>query len=126
VLGETYVRQGRFAEAIAEFQKARKLDNNPFILGRLGHAYAQTGNKDQAMQTLDELKALAGKRYVPPESVACVYIGLGERNQALDWLQRAWEDRSFALFFLYAPMWDSLRSEPRFNEIERQVRIPHN
>jgi TolB-like protein/Flp pilus assembly protein TadD len=126
VLGETYVRQGRFAEAIAEFQKARKLDNNPFILGRLGHAYAQTGNKEQAMQTLDELKALAGKRYVPPESVACVYIGLGERNQALDWLQRAWEDRSFALFFLYAPMWDSLRSEPRFNEIERQVRLPHN
>lgn len=125
LLGEAYVRQARFDEAIAEFQKARQLDNNPYILGRLGQAYAQSGKRAEALKVLEELKGLSEKRYVSPENLACLYIGLGDRNQALDWLQRAFEDRSFALFFLYDPMWDGLRAEPRFQEIERQVTLPH-
>ena len=68
---------------------------------------------------------MSEKRYVSPENLACIYIGLGDRNHALDCLQRAFEDRSFALFFLYDPMWDGLRAEPRFREIERQFRLPH-
>ena len=125
LLGETYVRQARFDEAIAEFQKAQQLDNNPYILGRLGHAYAQSGKRAEALKVLEELKGLSEKRYVSPENLAFLYVGLGDRNQALDWLQRALEDRSFALFFLYDPMWNGLRAEPRFQEIERQVRLPH-
>jgi hypothetical protein len=74
---------------------------------------------------LDELKGLSKERYVPAFSFAVIYLGLGEKDQAFAWLEKAYEDRSSLILFLKGdPIWDPLRSDPRFADLLRRIGLP--
>lgn len=117
-LGWAYEQKGRYSEAISEFQRAIPLSGNTTrtsIVASLGHAYATSGARDKAKKVLDDLTELSKQRYVSPYDIAIVYIGLAEKEQALSWLEKAYEDRSGWLAYLNVdPRLDSLRSDSRF------------
>jgi Flp pilus assembly protein TadD len=122
-LGLSYEAKGDLPKAIVELKQARKLEANVhWILAELGCAYAVSGNRNEAEQSLKELKDASKQSYVPPYDFARVYNGLGDRQQALTFLEKAYEERSMLLTNLPTdPAWDSLRSEPRFKELLRKM-----
>ena len=90
--------------------------------GLVGHAYAVSGLTAEARKALAELKELSKRRYVAPVEIAFLHAGLGENTQALDWLEKAWEDRSFRLTWIKVwPQFDHLRGEPRFQALIRRM-----
>jgi TolB-like protein/DNA-binding winged helix-turn-helix (wHTH) protein/Tfp pilus assembly protein PilF len=123
VLGQSYEQVGAYAEAIAELQKAASMSpDNPQVLAALGHAYAAAGKRAEALQLMDQLKTLLAHRYVSPFYMALLYAGLGDRRQAVVWLDRGYDDRSNNMIFLnVVPQFDSLRSEPRFQDLRRRI-----
>jgi len=122
-LGMAYEQVGRHEEAIAESQKALSLsEGEPELLGLLGQVYAVSGKRAEAQKVLAELKDLSRRRYVAPIDIARVYVGLGDKAQALEWLEKAYEDRSFNLAWIKVWPWlDSLRGEPRFQDLLRRM-----
>lgn len=122
-LGEAYEQKGMYDEAVAEFQAAIALSGgSPVMVAALGHAYAISDRRGEAQKVLDELKELSKRRYVAPFDVAMVYAGLGEKDQAFEWLQRAYEERDDWLTFLKVePRADTLRSDPRFQDLLQRV-----
>jgi DNA-binding winged helix-turn-helix (wHTH) protein/TolB-like protein/Flp pilus assembly protein TadD len=115
-LGMTYIMQRDFTDSIHEFETARKVSGpDPYVDGLLGCAQALSGNTAGANAVLEGLTSRSRDEYVPAFSIALVYIGLGNRNRALDWLEKAYQDRS--AYMVYAktePLLDPLRSDPRF------------
>jgi tetratricopeptide (TPR) repeat protein len=122
-LARVYEVKGKWSEALAEFQKAKELSGgSPFTLGGLGHCYAVAGQKDKAREVLAELSSLARHRYVSPLDMAFVYIGLREKDHAFEWLEKARVARVPWLAYLQDdPVYDPLRSDPRFQDIVRRV-----
>jgi TolB-like protein/tetratricopeptide (TPR) repeat protein len=122
LLGWVYEERREFGKAIKEFQKARKLDDTPMILAGLGYTYAAAGKRSAAQRILDELKGLSKKCYVSPYFIAIVHAGRGEKDEALEWLEKASDDRAEMLAWLkVAPELDSLRADARFASIMRRV-----
>ena len=123
LLGVAYEQQGKTAEAIAEFNEARRLDpEQPFYLGYLGHTYAALGKRTEAQELIDEMKRRAQRIYVDPFSVAIVYAGLDEKDEAFTWLERAYDAHSESLLlYKNAPLLDGLRSDPRFTNLFRRM-----
>lgn len=126
LLGLAYAKKGMFAEAIVKLQKAVELSptssNN---LARLGYAYAISGRHDEALQILNKLTALSNETYLWHTYVAAIHGGLGDKEQAFIWLEKAYQDRSGGLIYLKVlPMLDSLRSDPRFRDMMRRVGFP--
>ncbi|MCU1248493.1 MAG: Adenylate cyclase [Edaphobacter sp.] len=123
VLGQCYEQEGKYSEAITELQRAASLSpDSPPVLAALGHAYAAAGKRAEALQMLDKLKSVSGRRYVSPFYVAFLYIGLGDREQAVAWLDRGYDDRSNNMIFLnVVPQFDTLRSEPRFQGLRHRI-----
>jgi serine/threonine-protein kinase len=126
LLGEAYRKKAMVGEAIAEMQRAVTLSggNRAYYLGQLGNAYAVSGRRGEALKIIDELTELSRQKYVSPTIFAIVYIGLGEKDQAFTWLERAYEERSgMPTEFMVEPMFDSLRSDPRFQELLRRMKF---
>ncbi|HMZ79453.1 MAG TPA: winged helix-turn-helix domain-containing protein [Acidobacteriota bacterium] len=121
-LGQAYVQKGMYPKAILEFQKVTQSNDTPWVLGSLGHVYGLSGNRAEAQKILEQLKAQSTRSYFPPEEIAKVYIGLGEKDQALVWLEKAFEKRSDHLVFVKVdPVWDSLRADPRFTSLMQRI-----
>ncbi len=118
-LGLAYQQVGRKEDAVQVYQRAASFPSaGQFLLGFLGHAQGVAGHHRDAERTLDELHALAGRAYVSPFSIALVHLGLGAREESQAWLEKASEERSCWLVWLGVdPMFDSLRTEPRFQAI---------
>jgi tetratricopeptide (TPR) repeat protein len=94
------------------------------MLGALGHAYGASGNRSEAENVLAKLMEQSKKQYVSPFYVAIVYVGLGENDKAVDWLERAYRDRSNAIVFSKVdPQLDPLRSAPRFQSLLRRLAL---
>ncbi len=123
VLGMVYRERGMYEEAIEAFQKAKTFDEgNTWVTAELGHAYAISGERSEAQKVLDELEQLSKRRYVPPDNIALVYLGLGKKNLTFEYLEKAYEDRSVGLSWLKAdPIFDSLRSDPRFKALLKRI-----
>lgn len=123
-LGTAYLAKKMYEEAIAELKRAIALDNSPERWGRhasLGYAYATLGKRDEAYKVIDELKEQVKQRYIPPYNFAVIYTGLGEKDQAFAWLEKAYE-HSQPLTILKSNSWfDSLRSDPRFTDLLRRI-----
>ncbi|MGH7579886.1 MAG: tetratricopeptide repeat protein, partial [Gemmatimonadales bacterium] len=118
-LGWAYAQTGRFEESVAEAEKALALDpGNLAYLASLGHAYARAGKTREARGTLARLARNSTNRHVPAYHVAVIYVALGDTSAALDWIGRAYEERSPWLGYLGVdPLFDPLRSLPRFESI---------
>ena len=122
-LGSVYVQKAMYQEAITEFQKAITLSGgNAHMKAALGGALAVSGKKAEAQQILDDLKQLSKQQYVSAEDIAGIYLGLGEKDQAFAWLDRAVAEHSNLLVYLKVePAWQSLRSDPRFTALLKKV-----
>ncbi len=79
------------------------------------------GERSKALNVLDELKALSKQGYVSPLDFAVVYTGLGDRNSAFQWLEKAYKERTMRIQELPEPLFDSLRSDPRFPDLMRRI-----
>jgi DNA-binding winged helix-turn-helix (wHTH) protein/TolB-like protein/Tfp pilus assembly protein PilF len=123
-LGLAYEAKGMYAEAIAEFQKGVKLSGSPLMLALLGHAYAASGKTAEAKQVLSDLQQLQDQRYVSPYTVAAIYAGLGDQEQAFKWLQTAVEERDIWLMNLKVdPVFAKLRTQRQFTDILARIRL---
>ena len=122
-LGEALEMKGAGDTAIAEYQKARALNDDPSVLGLLAHAYAASGTKTGALKILDQLKALSKQRYVAAYSFTLVYLGLGDKEEALHWLEQSYQDRAGGDIegIRVDPFLDSLRGDPRFEALAEKV-----
>jgi serine/threonine-protein kinase len=122
VLGQTFGYKGQFAEAITECEKARGLNDDPAVLALLSRAYAGTGKRDEAMKLVAQMHELARQRYVPAYSFGIAYAALGDKDQAFQWLERSRQDGGWEITFLKVDATlDSLRSDPRFDELVRRA-----
>lgn len=120
-LGEVYERQGLYTQAIAELQKAL-VTGDDAVLTWLGHAYAVTGRKDEALKIITQLKSQskADSTYY----LALVYTGLGEKDEAFQWLQKSFELKNGAIAVIQSePMLDGLRSDPRYRDLLRRMKL---
>jgi DNA-binding winged helix-turn-helix (wHTH) protein/TolB-like protein/Flp pilus assembly protein TadD len=120
-LGVAYEQKGMYEEAIAEYQKMPSRGLAP-----IGRVYALSGKRREAQKVLVELKEQSKKTYVSPVSMAVIHAGLGENEQAIAWLERAFDegDADRLYFLAVHPTWDGLRSEPRFQDLLRRMGLP--
>jgi tetratricopeptide (TPR) repeat protein/TolB-like protein len=122
-LGLAYEQKGNYAEAITALSRALSL--GPSYKSNLAHVYSRAGKREEALKLLDELKALSAERYIRPFSFAIVYVGLGEHAQALEWLDKAVEERDpWVTGLATEPRFNPLRSNPKFTELLRRVGLP--
>jgi TolB-like protein/Tfp pilus assembly protein PilF len=125
-LGEALELKGNLREALAEYKKAVELDDDPFVLALLGQAYAKLGQRDEALKILAQLLQIGAHRYVPSYSYALLHMALGEKDKAIEWLERSYrEGAGLDLIFLKVdPMLDPLQKEPRFQALVQKVFAP--
>jgi adenylate cyclase len=125
VLADAFAFQARFTEAIDEAQKALQLSqggDRGWALTQLAAVLAMSGQTNQARKHLDDINQLAGQMYVSPVHIAKVHAALGDRERAFAWLQTAYEGRSDHLLWLRTnPVFESLRSDPRFTELVKKI-----
>jgi TolB-like protein/class 3 adenylate cyclase/Flp pilus assembly protein TadD len=122
-LGQALEMKGARDTAIAEYQRARALNDDPAVLGLLAHVYGLSGNKTEALKILDQLKELSNQRYVSAYSFALVYLGLGDKEEALRWLEKSYQDRagSDIGYIRVDPLLDPLRGDPRFEALAEKI-----
>lgn len=127
VLGQAYEQKGEYGPAIDELRKAVELSHNsPLLVSALAHAYALSGNQAEAQRLLKQLAAQSKKEYVSPYYIATVYVALGRHDVAMDWLEKAFADRSNGLVFLRVePELDPLRAQPRFIALQQKLNFPN-
>jgi TolB-like protein/Flp pilus assembly protein TadD len=125
-LGRAYEQKEMYREAIEEFQRAVALSGDDLrVIANLGHAYAVSGKRKKAQRVLAELQGQLKRCYISPFQIAIIYVGLGEKDQAFEWLEKAYDDRSVWMVFLKVdPRLDSLRSDHRFADLLLRMRLP--
>ncbi|HYV05922.1 MAG TPA: tetratricopeptide repeat protein [Blastocatellia bacterium] len=126
LLGLTYMYKGSYEPAILALQKSIPLsEGSPDESASLAHAYALAGKRTEARKILEELKQQAKLKFISPGTIADLYGALGERDQAFALLDKAVEERDNMVVLLKVePMFDPLRSDPRFTDLLRRVGFP--
>ncbi|MGE5235813.1 MAG: protein kinase domain-containing protein [Acidobacteriota bacterium] len=123
LLAKFHLHQGRLEEGVQAAERARDLSgghSEPISL--IGYAYGLMGRADEARQILTHLQRLIEERYVPASSLAVVHLGLGETDQTIRWLERAFQERDVRLLDLAVePKWDVLRDHPGFQSLIRRI-----
>ena len=126
-LGQAYEEQKSYEKAIATFQTGITLSQGvPVYVAGLGHAYALAGKRGEALKVLADLKGASKRRYVPSYEIAVIYAGLGDKDQAVSWLQKAYDDRdsSWLVDLNVDPRFEPLHSDTRFVELVRRIQGP--
>ena len=122
LLGCCLLWKGDTAGAIAEFQRSKIMVAGAWYQGLLGYAYAISGNRSKAEQILRELEQMAKRQYVSSTAFADIHLGLGEKEKALDWLEKSYQDQESACWYLKVdPIYDRVRTEPRFQALVQKV-----
>jgi TolB-like protein/Flp pilus assembly protein TadD len=121
-LGLALIANGQPDEAITVLEKALGPDRNPAVMGVLVRAYAHAGRRKEALRLLDELKRRQQTSYVAAAPFVNAYLGLGDNEQALAWLERAYQEQSNMLQLIKVhPYFDPLRGDPRFVDLVHRV-----
>jgi serine/threonine-protein kinase len=122
-LGRAYAAESRFAEAATEFQRYFTLSGgNTLALASLANVRARAGERREAVRLGAQLRSLAAQKYVPAYQFAIIYAGLNNADEALRWLEKAYQERSdFLVCLKVEPLFDDLRADPRFRDLERRV-----
>ena len=122
LLAIAYGQMGSFSEAIRVFGRARKMSETPVLSGFLGYALAMAGRKEEALALLDQLLQQSKRTYVPPYCIALIYTGLGQRDEAIEWLERASVEQSrWRGWLKLTPELDSLRLDTKFAELLQRI-----
>jgi tetratricopeptide (TPR) repeat protein len=125
-LGREYAAKGMYAEAAEQFQRFSELTggDSTLALASVADVRARSGNRKAAERLLSQLSSVARKKQVPAYQFAIIYSGLGNADETMKWLEKAYEERSgFLLYIRYEPLFDSVRTDPRFIELERRIGI---
>jgi serine/threonine protein kinase/tetratricopeptide (TPR) repeat protein len=124
-LGQAYEQKGMYKEALAAYQRALELEvDGHEALVMLGHLYAVSGNRAKAMAILEQLNELYKQKKASAYDLAVIYAGLDERDQALEWLRKAYEERTGGLLLLKVePVFDNIRSDPRYQDLLRSMNL---
>jgi tetratricopeptide (TPR) repeat protein len=123
-LGKTYWLQSKYAEVLEKLDKAWELSkgSSPGLLSLRGMIHAKSGNRIGAEKALEELFGLSKQRHVSSSLFASLYMALGQKDQAFEWLDKAYSERSDELTALKIdPLWDELRPDPRFSELLQKI-----
>jgi len=124
-LSTAYWQKGMSADAITEIRKYNELSGDPTGQGELGFYLARSGQREEALKILTALREQSAQRYVQSFAFALVYMGLGEKQQALDWLEKdIAEHGPNATYYAVMPELDDLRSEPRFKDMLKRLNLP--
>jgi TolB-like protein/DNA-binding winged helix-turn-helix (wHTH) protein/Flp pilus assembly protein TadD len=125
-MGQTLVQLHTLDEAIAEFRKAIALaGDNATFSSNLAHAYAVSGRTEEAMKLLKGLEDRHTGQSPTDASVALIYVGLGDNDQAMAWLEKAYQAR-FNPSILLRPAFDPIRADPRFRDLRARIGLPAN
>jgi TolB-like protein/Flp pilus assembly protein TadD len=123
-LGELLEESGDFPGAISEYKKSVALDADPYPLALLGRAEALNGNREAALKILQQLAV--SKRYVADYSVGLVYLGLGDKNQAMDRFEKSFAKRQPDLNTIrFDPLLRPLHGDPRFEQLAERILPAH-
>jgi serine/threonine-protein kinase len=123
-IGEIYVRQGRYEEALAEMLEVIARVRYPRERARIGYVYASAGKRREAIKILEDMKSLAGKRYDLGTHIAAIYAALGNKDEALAWLKKACDEHENGVIDLKVdPRFNTLRADPRFVDLLRRVKL---
>ncbi len=125
-IGQAYLGKGMYEEAIAEINKAIALsEGSTRTLATLGYAYAVAGKRIEAKKVIDELQTQSERRYVSPYFIAVINSGLGEKDKAFALLEAAYQERHpYMTLLKVEPVFDNLRSDPRFADLLRRIGLP--
>jgi serine/threonine-protein kinase len=125
-LALAYEMKGMYPQALAEYEAAMRLGDDPGLLGLIGHAHAMGGKREEAMKDLDQLKEISRQRYIGAYSFALVYAGLDDKDEAFRWLEKAYQDRDPGILKIKIhPLFDGLHSDPRFNNLIQRMGLTH-
>ncbi len=121
--GRAYMRLNEYAKAIAHLKQARtETGEMPLMDAALGLAYAVSGKMAETMKLAETFQKAAKKRYIPPTYFGMLFAGLGDKDKAMAWLEKAFEERADGLTWLNVePMLDEIRSDPRFENLIRRI-----
>jgi eukaryotic-like serine/threonine-protein kinase len=124
ILGLTYLKMGRTADAVTELEAAQRLASGPRMLSTLAFGYGMSGSPRKARATIDTLERLSSRRYTSAFALGVAYLGAGDTERALAQLEQAFADRedTIAVMAVY-PVLDSLRAHPRFQDLLRRVNL---
>ncbi len=125
-LGQTYLYAGMHEKALVEIQAAIDLSGNQAdYVALLALVHAVAGRRTEALRVLESLKQPTNRQEDVPVDVAVVYAALGEMDRAFEWLEKAYDQRAYALVWIkVSPLLDPLRSDPRFKDLMRRVGLP--
>jgi len=126
-LGLSLAAMQRLDEAIAALRRAVELSQGSGVqLGSLGYACAAANRRTEARELIERLEASSRQHYVPPSAFALVDSGLGDRDGAFGWLEKAYEGRDpWVTGLNVEPMFDPIRSDPRVQDLVRRAGLPH-
>src|SRR5580700_6061081 len=125
MLARTLDAHNELPESVAESEKAARLSGGSHAsTAQLGCAYARIGDTAKAHKIIDQLVELSRTEYVSPYDIAIIYTGLGEKDLALVWLEKAYEERAVRLLELPDPAFDDLRFDPRFQDLVQRIGLP--
>jgi tetratricopeptide (TPR) repeat protein len=123
MLGQALELKGQLPEAMAEYQQAIELNDDPFPKALLGHLFGKMGRKDEARTILEELRQVRGHRYFETYGLALLCLGLDDRDGALRWLEQGYRDRDgFSMGTIRVdPFLDPLHGDPRFAALAEKI-----
>ena len=123
-LAQAYLQKHMIDEAVAELQKAAQLSGgSPTVMANLARAYVASGKRGEAIKLLSGLKKRSNATYSHGSEIAVIYAALGDTDQAMNWLEKGFEER-FNPGVLLRPGFDPLRSDPRFQDLARRIGLP--
>ena len=121
VLIRAYAQKGQYDLAIAKIQEAQERN----FLGTAAQVYALAGRKNDAQRVIEDLERRSQQSYIPATTFASVYAALGDNDKTMEYLEKGYEERAFQMQFLKVdPLWDNIRSDPRFVNLVRRVGFP--
>jgi len=121
-LSLNFLAQRRWQDAIDAIHKGSYVDDSAEMLSVLGIAYAKMGQRQEAENCLAKMRALTPQRYVAPASMGLIHLALGQRDVALDLLEKGYEDHSWWMQFLKVdPRFDELRGDARFERLLKRL-----